>query len=119
MKPFEVTCPHCQQAFAVEIPKVAPKRGQLFGIAVADMTDEQLKREIINSSSVLYKAKQRGADAATIAANESRLAAAKAEKDKRAGAAAANVVVSAPNVAATMEAPAGESPYNAEQAEQI
>ena len=44
------------------------------------MTDEQLKREIINANSVLYKAKQRGASEETIAANQARVDAAKAEK---------------------------------------
>ena len=42
----------------VEKPVVDKKpRGQLAGLAVADMTDDQLKRETINSKSVLYKAK--------------------------------------------------------------
>lgn len=84
MKTFEITCPHCAQTFEVEIPKAEKKpRGQLAGIALADMTDEQLKREIINAGSVLYKAKQRGAGEETIAANQARLDAAKAEKAKR------------------------------------
>lgn len=69
----------------VEIPAPEKKpRGQLAGIALADMTDEQLKREIINAGSVLYKAKDRGADEKTIAANQARLDAAKAEKASRA-----------------------------------
>lgn len=68
----------------VEMPaKVKKERGQLFGIALTEMTDEQLKREIINANSVLYKAKQRGAAPETIAANEARVEAAKAEKAKR------------------------------------
>ena len=82
-KSFEVTCPHCAQAFEVEVPAVEKRRGQLYGIALEDMTDEQLKREIINANSVLYKAKQRGAAEETIAANQARLDAAKAEKAKR------------------------------------
>ena len=70
----------------VEIPKPKRKpRGQLAGIALEDMTDEQLKREIINANSVLYKAKQRGAPEETIAANQARVDRAKAEKAKRAG----------------------------------
>lgn len=70
----------------VEIPKPKRKpRGQLAGIALIDMTDEQLKREIINANSVLYKAKQRGAPEETIAANQARVDAAKALKAKRAG----------------------------------
>ena len=68
----------------VEAPAKEKKpRGQLAGIALEDMTDEQLKREIINANSVLYKAKQRGASAETIAANQTRVDAAYAEKAKR------------------------------------
>lgn len=70
----------------VEIPaKEKKQRGQLAGIALEDMTDEQLKREIINANSVLYKAKQRGASEETIAANQARVDAAQAEKTKRQG----------------------------------
>lgn len=82
-KSFEVTCPHCGETYEVEVPVGEKRRGQLFGIALADMTDEQLKREIINANSVLYKAKQRGASPETIAANQARVDAAKAEKAKR------------------------------------
>lgn len=79
-----VICPECGKEIDVELPeKVKKPRGQLAGIALADMTDEQLKRELINANSVLYKAKQRGAAAEVIAANEARVAAAKAEKEKR------------------------------------
>lgn len=82
---FSVTCPHCGETFEVEAPeKVKKPRGQLAGIALEDMTDEQLKREIINANSVLYKAKQRGAAEEIIAANQARVDAAKAEKAKRA-----------------------------------
>lgn len=84
MNTFEVTCPHCNGAFEVEMPeKVKKPRGQLAGIALEDMTDEQLKREIINANSVLYKAKQRGAAEEVIAANQARVDAAKAERAKR------------------------------------
>lgn len=84
MKTFEVTCPHCNGTFEVEMPeKVKKPRGQLAGIALEDMTDEQLKRELINANSVLYKAKQRGASEEIIAANQARVDAAKAEKAKR------------------------------------
>lgn len=82
-KSFEVTCPHCGQTYEVEVPAAEKRRGQLYGIALEDMTDEQLKREIINANSVLYKAKQRGAAEETIAANQARVDAAKAEKAKR------------------------------------
>lgn len=74
--------------FSVEIEapaKEKKQRGQLAGIAIEDMTDEQLKREIINANSVLYKAKQRGAAEETIAANQARVDAAKAEQAKRQG----------------------------------
>lgn len=71
----------------VELPKPERKqRGQLAGIALEDMTDEQIKRELINANSVLYKAKQRGASEETIAANQARVDAANAEKAKRAAA---------------------------------
>lgn len=83
-KTFEVTCPHCSGVFEVEAPApVKKQRGQLAGIALEDMTDEQLKREIINANSVLYKAKQRGASEEIIAKNQARVDAAKAEKEKR------------------------------------
>lgn len=78
---FTVTCPHCNASF--EVVKEKKPRGQLAGIALEDMTDEQLKREIINANSVLYKAKQRGASEEVIAANQARVDAAKAEKAKR------------------------------------
>lgn len=60
------------------------RRGQLAGISLEDMSDEQLKREIINAKSVLYKAQQRDAAAETIEKNEARVEAALAEKAKRA-----------------------------------
>lgn len=87
----EVTVPEGLSAgdtftLEVEVPTrtgCSGKRGQLAGIALEDMTDEQLKREIINANSVLYKAQKRGASEDTIAANQARLDAAKAEKAKR------------------------------------
>ena len=85
----EVTVPEGLSAgdtftITVEAPKkVTAPRGQLAGIALEDMTDEQLKREIINAGSVLYKATKRGADAEIITKNQARLDAAKAEKAKR------------------------------------
>lgn len=86
----------------VEIPKPKRKpRGQLAGIALVDMTDEQLKREIINAKSVLYKAKQRGAAEETIAANQARVDAALAEKAKRAG--TKTTESAAPNVDSVLE----------------
>lgn len=74
----------------VEAPKKERKpRGQLAGLTIEEMSDAQLKIELINSKSVLYKAKKRGASEETIAANQARVDAAEAEKAKRAGAAAA------------------------------
>lgn len=87
----EVTVPEGMTAgdvFTIEVEapaKEKKQRGQLAGIALEDMTDEQLKREIINANSVLYKAKQRGAAEETIAANQARVDAAQAEKAKRQG----------------------------------
>ena len=76
------------EKFSIEVELPTPEkkqRGQLAGIALVDMSDEQLKRELINANSVLYKAKQRGASEETIAANQARVDAANAEKAKRAG----------------------------------
>lgn len=61
----------------------ASRRGKLAGIELEDMTDEQLKRELINSKSVLYKAQQREASIETIEKNQARVDAALAEKAKR------------------------------------
>ena len=85
----EVTVPEGYAAgdtfkIEVEAPVTERKpRGVLNGIAVEDMTEEQLKRELINANSVLYKAKQRGANAETLAANQARVDAVKAEREKR------------------------------------
>ena len=92
------------EKFTIEVEIPTPKRkprGQLAGIALVDMTDEQLKREITNANSVLYKAKQRGASEETIAANQARVDRAKAEKAKRAEAKAAENA--APNVESALE----------------
>jgi hypothetical protein len=107
-KSFEVTCPHCNETFLVEVPAAEKRRGQLYGIELADMTDEQLKREIINAGSVLYKAKQRGASEEIIAKNQARLDAAKAEKAKR-----------APVVEAAEEATETEGEVNEETAAEV
>ena len=102
----EVTVPEGMSAgdkFTIEVEApVAEKNpiGQLAGIALEYMTDEQLKLELINANSVLYKAKQRGASDETIAANQARVDAAKAEKAKRTGTPAES---EAPNVEAAME----------------
>ena len=86
---LELTVPEglvAGDVFTVEVELPTPEkkqRGQLAGISLEEMNDEQLKRELINASSVLYKAKQRGAAPETIAVNEARVEAAKAEKAKR------------------------------------
>jgi hypothetical protein len=81
---------HVHKATIIEVLKElstrkpsGQRRGQLAGLTVEEMTDEQLKREIINANSVLYKAIQRGASADTIEKNQARVDAAKAEKAKR------------------------------------
>ncbi|MNB69333.1 hypothetical protein D3C75_158610 [compost metagenome] len=71
------------EAIANKPVQTSIRRGQLSGLSLEDMTDEQLKREIINANSVLYKAVQRKASAETIAKNQARVDAAKAEKAKR------------------------------------
>lgn len=99
----------------VEAPAAVKKpRGQLAGLTLEEMTDEQLKREIINANSVLYKAKQRGASEETIAANQARVDAAQAEKAKRQGTKAAS------ETPAVEEALAGdEGVYNEETASEM
>jgi len=78
----EITCPHCEGTITIERP--APqRRGTLAGIPLEEMTDEQLKIEIRNAKSVLYKAQKRNAPAETILNNQARVDAALAEKAKR------------------------------------
>lgn len=94
-----VVCPHCNNELAVEIPKTpAHRRGQLAGLSIEEMSDEQLKREKINAASVHYKATKRGAVAETIQKTKERLDAVNAEIEKRK---ASKVVVSIENVADT------------------
>jgi hypothetical protein len=78
----EITCPHCNEVIVIERP--APqRRGALAGLTLEEMTDDQLKIEIRNAKSVLYKAEKRGAPAETIFNNQARVDAALAEKAKR------------------------------------
>ena len=77
-----VNCPHCNQEVEIQIPETV-RRGQLAGISLQDMTDEQLKRELVNSKSVLYKAEKRGASEDILARNKDRVDAAVAEKARR------------------------------------
>ena len=86
-------------------PASGQRRGQLAGLTLEEMTDEQLKREIINAKSVLYKAIQRGASQETIEKNQARVDAALAEKARREAAAR-------PEAAAQPEA--AEEVYNEE-----
>jgi hypothetical protein len=117
-----IVCPHCQGQIIIETP--APqRRGQLAGIELANMTDEQLKREKINAGSVLYKAKARKADIATINKNQARFDAVVAEMEKRKAAATpAATVTPATQTEAPAEvtaAPTTEGASNPEVAAQI
>lgn len=106
--------------FVVTIEAPTPEkkqRGQLAGIALVDMTDDQLKREIINANSVLYKAKQRGASEETIAANQARVDAAQAEKAKRQGVKATTTDTPAVEEALATTEEATESVYAETDAE--
>lgn len=82
VKITNIVCPHCGGSIIIE-KKVHARRGQLDGIELKDMNDEQLKREIINAKSVLYKAEKRGAAPELIAKNQERVDLAVAEKEKR------------------------------------
>ena len=118
----EVTVPEglvAGDTFTIEVEapaKEKKQRGQLAGIALEDMTDEQLKREIINANSVLYKAKQRGAAEETIAANQARVDAAKAEQAKRKPAVV--TATEAPAVEGVLDGDA-EGVYNEETASEM
>jgi hypothetical protein len=76
---------------APELPK--RERSILNGITLDDMTEDQLKKEIINAKSVLYKARKREADPDTIAANQARVDAAEAMRAKKFGVPASNAPV--------------------------
>ena len=103
---------HCNGIFEVEAPVADKKpRGQLAGISLSEMTDDQLKRELINANSVLYKAKQRGASEETIAANQARVDAAKAEKATRVG--------TTESEAPALEAEMGEGVYSDDVAAEV
>jgi len=81
-----ITCPHCGGSIEIERPvhnSTIGRRGKLSGVKLEDMTDEQLKVEIVNSKSVLYKATKRGAAADVIAKNQDRVNAADALKASR------------------------------------
>ncbi len=67
--------------FAYEVPKSAGVHGIVSGIALAEMTDDQLKIEYRNANSVFYKTKKAGKTDPAHA--EARLDACKAEMEKR------------------------------------
>lgn len=107
----KIVCPQCGAEIVIERP-AAQRRGQLAGLEISDMTDEQLKREKINASSVLYKATKRGAGVETISKNQARVDAVKAELLKRGIGVAATVVT-------TEVANQAETVYNPDVAEQM
>lgn len=83
-----ISCPHCGENIIFEVP-TATRRGELTGIALVDMTDDQIKIEIRNSKSVLSKAEKRGACPSTIIKNKARVDAVIALRDERNAAKAA------------------------------
>lgn len=64
--------------FMIEVEIPTRGRAQRENKPIEEMTKEELKREIINAGSVLYKATKRGADEEIIQKNQERLDAAKA-----------------------------------------
>ena len=110
-----ILCPHCGGAISIERP--APqRRGQLAGLEISEMTDEQLKREIINAKSVLYKAQKRGAAEETIAKNQARVDAVMAEKAKREPAPTI-VAVAVPDTPESTDEKAAIAEFNADNQE--
>lgn len=96
------TCGHFEKAKKVSGGNVGP-RGPKNSTPVTEMTDDELKTEIINAGSVHYKAVKRGAPEATIAHNEVRLNAAKAEREARKAAEPQVVEVIDPNANLSIE----------------
>ena len=82
-KVVKVTCPNCAHEFDFEVPKSVGSRGSVAGIALEDMTDDQLKIEYRNANSVAYKAKKANKNPDTIANSEARLERVKAEMEAR------------------------------------
>lgn len=66
--------------FDYELPVGTGTRGELNGVALADMTDEQLKIEYRNAHSVWYKQNKTGKDTAK---SKARLDAVKAKMDEK------------------------------------
>ena len=63
--------------FVIEVEVPSARGRQRTVKPIDEMTQEELKREIINAGSVLYKAQKRGADEEIIERNKARLEAAK------------------------------------------
>ena len=64
--------------FMIEVEVPGGRRAQREVKPLEEMTKDELKREIINAGSVLYKAQKRGAAEEIIAKNQARVDAAKA-----------------------------------------
>jgi hypothetical protein len=121
----EITCPHCGGTIKIEVPKKpvstgGGRRGQLAGLKLSEMSDAQLKIELINAHSVLYKAQKRNASSDVIAKNQARVDAAEAEKKAR----AAKVEPAATEATATTQTEidpksTDESVYNADVENEI
>lgn len=129
---INVTVPEGMQpgdTFQIEVttPELPTQKRIINNKPVEEMTDEELKREIINANSVYYKAKQKTDDESVLEPKLARLEAAKAEREKRAiangGAATANgavPVVSAEVVTAedaSVEGAAEDDVYASEEAD--
>lgn len=69
--------------FVIEVEVPSARGRQRTVKPIDEMTQEELKREIINAGSVLYKAQKRGADEEIIERNKARLEAAKALMDEK------------------------------------
>ena len=82
-KIVKVTCPNCNTEFDFEVPKSLGTRGALSGVALEDMTDDQLKIEYRNANSVAYKAKKANKNQDTITKSAERLERVKAAMEAR------------------------------------
>ena len=66
-----------------EVKKVFVRRGKLAGLEIGQMTDSQLRTEIVNAKSVLTKSKAKGSTAEKLEPMQARVDAAVAERDRR------------------------------------
>lgn len=122
----EITCQHCGGTIKIEVPKKpvstgGGRRGQLAGLKLSEMSDAQLKIELINAHSVLYKAQKRNASSDVIAKNQARVDAAEAEKKARAAKVETPATTEATATTQTEIDPksADESVYNTEVENEI